>query len=60
MIIEIKVARTYRELEEKCREALAQINDRKYEEELLEEGYQDIMKYGVAFYRKECMAEVQK
>lgn len=60
VIIEIKVARTYRELEQKCREALAQIDERKYEEELLEEGYQDIMKYGVAFYRKECMAEVLK
>ena len=56
VIIEIKVARTYRELEEKCREALAQINERKYEEELRNEGYQNILKCGVAFYRKECMA----
>ena len=57
VIIEIKVARTYQELEKKCDEALRQIEDRKYEEALRQEGYSDILKYGVAFYRKECMVK---
>ena len=57
VIIEIKVARTYQELEKKCDEALRQIEDRKYEESLRQEGYSDILKYGVAFYRKECMVK---
>lgn len=57
VIIEIKVAKTYQELEQKCDEALRQIEDRKYEEELRQEGYSDILKYGVAFYRKECMVK---
>lgn len=55
VIIEIKTAKTYQQLEEKCREALRQIEDHKYEEILKQEGYQDILKYGIAFYKKECM-----
>ena len=57
VILEIKVARSYQELEKKCEEALRQIEEQKYEEGLRREGYQDILKYGVAFYRKECMAK---
>ena len=57
VIIEIKVSKTYQGLEEKCNEALGQIEDQKYEEALRQEGYQNILKYGVAFYRKECMVK---
>ncbi len=57
VIIEIKVAKTYQEMEAKCDEALRQIEEQKYEEELRQEGYSDILKYGVAFYRKECMVK---
>ena len=51
------VARTYQELESKCDEALRQIDEQKYEEALRQEGYSDILKYGIAFYRKECMVK---
>ena len=57
VILEIKVARTYQELESKCDEALRQIDEQKYEEALRQEGYSDILKYGIAFYRKECMVK---
>ena len=57
VIIEIKVSKTYQGLEEKCDEALKQIEERHYEEMLRQEGYRDILKYGVAFYRKECMVK---
>ena len=57
VILEIKVAKTYQELEKKCDEALRQIEEQKYEEGLRREGYKDILKYGVAFYRKECMVK---
>ncbi|MBM6854062.1 AAA family ATPase [Mediterraneibacter glycyrrhizinilyticus] len=57
VIFEIKVSKTYRGLEEKCDEALRQIEERRYDESLREEGYEDILKYGVAFYRKECMVK---
>ena len=57
VILEIKVAHTYQELESKCDEALRQIEEQKYEEALRQEGYSDILKYGIAFYRKECMVK---
>ena len=60
VIIEIKVSKTYQGLEEKCNEALRQIEEQKYEEALRQEGYQNILKYGVAFYRKECMVKKRK
>ena len=55
IIIEIKVSKTYQGLEEACKAALRQIEKQDYEAALRQEGYQDILKYGVAFYRKECM-----
>lgn len=58
VILEIKVAKTYDSLEEKCREALAQIEEKQYEADLRQEGYRDIIKYGVAFYKKECMVQM--
>ena len=57
VIIEIKGAGSWKELEKKCTEALKQIEEKDYEAELRREGYQNIMKYGVAFYKKECMVK---
>ncbi len=57
VIIEIKVAGSWKELKKKCTEALKQIEEKDYEAELRREGYQNIMKYGVAFYKKECMVK---
>lgn len=57
VILELKVARSYQELEKKCDEALRQIEERNYEAALRQEGYTEILKYGVAFYRKECMVK---
>ena len=37
-----------------CEKALAQIEDNHYEEELEDEGIEDILKYGIAFYKKRC------
>ena len=36
----------------------ARSEEQRYEEELRQEGYQNIMKYGAAFYRKECMVKL--
>ena len=59
VIIEIKVSKTWQGLEEKCDEALRQIEEKDYEASLRQEGYKDIMKCGVAFYRKECMVKMR-
>lgn len=53
IVIEVKYAEDGR-LEEACKEALEQIESRRYEEELREEGMGHILKYGVACYKKRC------
>lgn len=37
-----------------CREALKQINDKNYEEMLIDDGMTTIRKYGIACYKKRC------
>ena len=55
VIMELKVADSFRKMEECCRNALNQICVQKYDDILRREGYSDIRKYGICFYRKECM-----
>lgn len=55
VILELKVAKNIRQLEEKCDEALRQIEDKEYDKPLLNEGYTNILKYGITFYKKDCM-----
>ncbi len=59
VIIEIKICDKPREIFIKCDKALEQIEEKKYEEELNEEGYEDIIKYGIAFYRKDCIIKMK-
>ena len=54
MILELKVAERFAEMEERCREALAQIEQQNYEAELVADGYSPILKYGVCFFKKGC------
>lgn len=60
VILELKVAKTFKELEAKCDEALKQIEEKEYDKPLLEEGYTDIVKYGITFYKKDCMIKKAK
>ena len=57
MIIEIKCAKKYGQMEGLCDEALAQIEEQNYAAELLDEGYQKIYKYGFCFCKKLCMVK---
>lgn len=54
IIIELKYAEKAA-FDEGCREALKQINDKKYEEVLIDDGMKTIRKYGIACYKKRCM-----
>ena len=54
-VFELKIAGNFGEMEDKCREALAQIEEKKYEEGLLREGCREVLKYGVCFFKKGCM-----
>lgn len=60
VIIEVKVAKEFHQLEAKCDEALKQIEDRQYEVELIRNGYQKIIKYGIAFHDKCCRVKIQE
>jgi len=53
IIVEAKIAKRYDALEEKSREALQQIEDNRYDDEFTADGYTNIFKYGIAFYKKE-------
>lgn len=55
IIMEIKVVKEFDKMEEGCRAALRQIREQNYEAALYKEGYRRILKYGICFYRKECM-----
>ena len=57
MIIEIKCAKKYGQMEALCDAALAQIEERDYAAELLDEGYGKIYKYGFCFCKKICMVK---
>ena len=54
IVIELKYANDGN-LEAACREALKQIEERKYTEGLKRRSMKKIIKYGIAFYEKECM-----
>ena len=55
IIIELKVVKDFEEMEGGCLQALEQIEVQQYEAALYKEGYRKILKYGICFYRKECM-----
>ena len=57
VIMELKVAKTFDDLEAGCDEALRQIEERQYDTELKKDGYRNITKYGICFYKKECMVK---
>ncbi len=58
VILELKRARTYTEMEKLCKEALQQIDQKHYDAALIEEGYPLILKYGICFCKKSCMVKL--
>ena len=54
IVIELKYAEDGN-LEAACAKALAQIDEKKYDEGLRRRGMKTILKYGIAFWEKECM-----
>ena len=53
IVIEIKYAEND-QLDRGCAEALAQIEDKKYDTRLKADGMKNIIRYGIACYRKHC------
>ena len=57
IVVEIKYAEDGN-LEDACQRALQQIEDKKYEAKLKEDGMRSIIKYGIACYKKECKVKM--
>lgn len=53
IVIELKYAENAG-FDKACRKALQQIQDRRYEERLVEDGMKTIYRYGIACYKKRC------
>lgn len=58
-VVEFKVAKRPRDLEKKADEAIRQIEDRQYAAELLDDGYEAVGKYGIAFCGKDCLVKFE-
>jgi hypothetical protein len=56
-IFELKTVKNAAGLERGCDDALDQIDAKHYDREYANEGYKKIVKYGVAFYKKDCMVK---
>ena len=57
-IFEVKYAKELKKLSQSCKEAINQIQDKKYAKEF-EEDYYEVLCYGIAFYKKRCMVRKQ-
>ncbi len=58
VIMELKLARSINDMGAACNRALEQIEARNYQASLYEEGYRSFVKYGISFYKKECLVKV--
>ena len=59
IILEVKTATSVADLEPACDKGLAQIEEQHYAEPYETEGYPNIKKYAIAFYKKECMVKAE-
>ena len=60
VLLELKVAKREEDLQKLAEQACKQIIDMKYMEGLQRKGYEDIVGYGIAFYKKSCIIQYVK
>lgn len=60
IIIEVKYAENIKMLDKACKKALKQIKEKHYDQKLEKEGYETILNYGIACYKKRCKVLVDK
>ena len=58
VILELKISDTYKGMEAACEAALRQIEDKHYNDWLPEEGYTEVLDYGIAFFKKQCKVKL--
>ena len=55
IVIEVKIADAEDMMERECIDALNQIEEKQYARKIERDGFRTVIRYGIAFYRKECM-----
>ena len=60
VIIEFKTAKTVDKMSDRADDALAQIADRRYAEEFIADGYPEIIKMGIGFFKKRCVVKIDR
>ena len=59
-VIEFKIAGKFSEMEAKAEDALEQIEDRNYCQELFDDGYETVICYGISFFGKDCLVKMKE
>ena len=54
-VIEVKISDSVDRMERDCQKALRQIEENQYALGIEKEGFKKVIRYGIAFYRKQCM-----
>ena len=57
ILLELKIAGSIAAMEAACDRGLAQIEEQHYAEPFTTEGYPEVKKYALSFYKKECMVK---
>ena len=58
IVIKLKRAAKFTQMEQMCDQAVKQIEDKRYAQGLLNEGYRRILTYGICFCQKHCMVKL--
>ena len=60
VLFELKLASDFSKMQDKSEEAISQICSKKYKDALVNEGYQNIICYGIGFYKKNCKVTMRR
>ncbi|MDO4554880.1 MAG: AAA family ATPase [Lachnospiraceae bacterium] len=60
VILELKTADKYSGLDDACRRALNQIEQMEYDKDLSEEGYTEVICYGIGFFKKQLRIHMKR
>lgn len=58
IVLEIKPAETFKQLKSQCENAVNQIRENKYAEQFIDDCYEKVISYGIAFYGKTCRVKI--
>lgn len=60
IVMELKVSETFKGLDAACDRAIEQIEEKEYDSWAPEDGYTEVLDYGIAFFRKRCKVKAKR